>query len=226
MVNNIYLIDHNNFSTLKENEFSPPWWTNFINSVRPDRQTGELPDIPEEERRKITKSVNKGDIMFTKGLMSDQELLRDISKSLTIEQQFSLAGLKQVHKNAFNRYFLNLERKNPTSRPLHKTFGMFRTPEIEREERMYKQKLKLWQNMVDVQLNYLKQIQETMSPLTTYMNDSVSPSQNGGMVIASDNNAYEFEFDDKGNAYSPYAIPNYDYYNGKSFIGNINDFKF
>lgn len=66
--------------------------------------------------------------------------------------------------------------------------------------------------------------QNSPDQFQTYMNDHVLPTEHGGMVLASDDNIYEFEFDDKGNAYSPYNIPKYDYYGGYSFIGHVDDF--
>ena len=66
--------------------------------------------------------------------------------------------------------------------------------------------------------------QNSPGQFKTYMNDRVLPIEHGGMVLASDGNIYEFEFDDKGNAYSPNNIPKYDYYGGYSFIGHVDDF--
>ena len=54
---------------------------------------------------------------------------------------------------------------------------------------------------------------------------SFSPYSNKGHIFIN-NRFYEFEVDKKGDLYSPHNIKGYDYYKGKSYLGNYNNLTF
>lgn len=63
--------------------------------------------------------------------------------------------------------------------------------------------------------------------IKTHLNHqlSFSPDSNKGHIMV-DNKFHEFEVDEKGDLYSPVNIKGYDYFKGKSFLGNYKNLNF
>lgn len=64
--------------------------------------------------------------------------------------------------------------------------------------------------------------------IKTHLNHqlSFSPFSNKGHILANDDKFHTFEVDSKGDLYSPDKLEGYDYYKGKSYLGNYNNMKF